>query len=93
MQRLTVVVVDGRLTLQFSRDVITMATAVTVGMVNNGEWHVAEVEVNGTAAFLLVDSNERVNASTVMSLATFQPSSQRLFIGGLPSTVQRAIGR
>ena len=79
-------VVNGRLSLQFSRDAITMATAATETVINDGEWHTAEVEVHhNTTAFLLVDSNERVNASSAMSLALFAPSPDNLFIGGLPS--------
>ena len=86
-------VVDGRLSLQFSRDLLTMATANTVGVVNDGEWHVAEVEVDANTAILLVDSNERVNATSAMSTATFSPSSEQLYIGGLPSSLQASIGR
>ena len=92
-QRLAVVLVDGRLQLQFSRDLIVMVTADTVGVANDGEWHVAEVEVDGNTTFLLVDSSERVNASTTISSATFEPSSEMLYIGGVPSHVQSAIGR
>ena len=70
-----------------------MVTADTVGVVNDGEWHVVEVEVDGNTTFLLVDSSERVNASSVISSATFEPSSEKLYIGGIPSHVQSAIGR
>ena len=84
---------DGRLRLQFSRDLLTMATGDTVGVVNDGAWHIAEVTVEGNTAFLLVDSNERVNATSTMSVATFEPSLERLYIGGLPPDLQAAIGR
>ena len=87
------VVAEGRLRLQFSRDLITMATANTVGVVNNGEWHTVEVEVDGVTAFLLVDSNERVNASAVISTALFEASSKQFYIGGVPSNVLASIGR
>lgn len=84
--------VEGRLHLQFSCTIITMDTAATVGVVNDGEWHTAEVEVYNTTAFLLVDSNERVNATSEISSSIFEPSSERLYIGGLPSDLQTAIG-
>ena len=84
---------DGRLSLQFSRDLLTMATAQTVGVVNDGEWHIVEVTVEANTAFLLVDSNEGVNATSTMSIATFSPSSGHLYIGGLPSSLQASIGR
>ena len=86
-------VTDGRLSLQFSRDLLTTATAQTVGVVNDGEWHIVEVTVEANTAFLLVDSNEGVNATSTMSVSTFTPSSQQLYIGGLPSSLQSSIGR
>ena len=86
-------VMDGRLSLQFSRDLLTTATAQTVGVVNDGEWHIVEVTVEANTAFLLVDSNEGVNATSAMSVSTFTPSSQQLYIGGLPSSLQFSIGR
>jgi hypothetical protein len=92
-QRLAVEVTDGRLSLQFSRDLLTTATAQTVGVVNDGEWHIVEVTVEANTAFLLVDSNEGVNATSTMSVSTFAPSSQQLYIGGLPSSLQSSIGR
>ena len=86
-------VMDGLLSLQFSRDLLTMATTNTVGVVNDGEWHMVEIEVDANTAFLLVDSNERVNATPAMSVATFVPSSEQLYIGGLPPSLQTSIGR
>ena len=86
-------VMDGRLSLQFSRDFITMATAESVGVVNDGQWHSVEVEMDNNTAFLLVDSNERINASTLMSLVNFNPSPEQFYIGGVPADVQVSIGR
>ena len=84
--------VEGRLHLQFSCNMITMDTAATVGVVNDGEWHTIEVEVYNTTAFLLVDSNERVNATSEKLSSIFEPSSERFYIGGLPPDLQTAIG-
>ena len=85
--------VEGRLRLRFSLDMITMATVDTVGVVNEGAWHTVEVGLDGNTGFLLVDSDERVNASAAISSTPFNPSSDRFFVGGLPSNVQAAIGR
>ena len=49
--------------------------------------------MDGIAASLLVDSSERVNASTTTSSAIFEPSSEKLYIGGVPTHLQTAIGR
>ena len=84
---------EGRLRLEFFRDFLVMPSADSVGVVNDREWHAVEVEVDGNTASLLVDSSERINASTNISLVTFDPSPEQFYIAGLPSAVQTAIGR